>query len=122
MSDPNSLDEMFQQPLDLPGNDEMTTQIMREVARVERRRRVMLVGSGLAGTGVALGIVLGANVLPAVSSDTLPMLASCFGRLATVLGQIVAFEPLTEGAGLWMLAAASLVAMGLAAARFRHEA
>lgn len=121
MSHPNSLDALFQQPLHLPDNDAVTAHILREVAKVERRRRAMLVGSGLAGLGVALGVVLGANVLPAISSGVLPTLASCVGRISAVLGHYAALEPMPPGFGIWVLAAASLVAMGLAAARLRHE-
>lgn len=121
MSNPSSLDELFQQPLDLADNDAMTAQIMREVAKVERRRKVLLVGSGLAGTGVALGVVLGANVLPAISSGVLPALASCVEALTTTLGKYAALEPLPSDFGLWVLAAASLVATGIAAARSSHE-
>src|SRR5688572_19687153 len=113
MSKPNPLDEFFQRPFDLPDNDAITAQIMREVARVARQRKVLLVGSGVAGTGVALGIVLWANVLPT--------LASSVGNVGAAIERYFALEPLPASFGLWMLAAASLVAMGLAAALFSHE-
>jgi hypothetical protein len=121
MSNPNSLDELFQRPLDLPDSDAMTAEIMRQVAHVERRRKALLGVSGLAGTGVAAGIVYWANVLPAISSGVLPTLGEYFGRVGTELAGYVAIEPLSSSFALGVLAAASLVAMGLAAARFIHE-
>jgi small basic protein len=121
MSNSNFLDELFQRPLDLPGNDAMTAHIMREVARVERRRKALLVGSGLAGTGIAVGIVLWANVLPAISVGVLPALESCFGTVGTMIGRFMAGEPLLGGFAVWALTAASLVAMGVAAGRVGRE-
>jgi hypothetical protein len=111
------LDDLFRQPLALPDNEAMTARIMREVARVERRRKALLFCSGLVGTGIAAGVVLGANVLPGIWAGTVPALASFFGRVSGTLGQFIAYEPLPGNFGLWALAAASLVAMGLGAAR-----
>jgi hypothetical protein len=122
MSKPDSFDELFQRPLDLPDNEAMAARIMQQVVRVERRRKALLVGSGLAGTGVAAGIVLWANVLPAISFGVWPTMVSSLARVGTRLGHFVALEPLPAGFGVWALAVASLVAMGVAAARFSREA
>lgn len=118
MSEPDVLDELFQRPLDLPDNDAVSAQIVRQVAQVQRRRKVLLIGSGLAGTAVAASVVLWASALPGSSSGVLPTLVSSFARAGAVLGRFMALELLPVGTlGLWALAASSLVAMGLAAAR-----
>jgi len=121
MSKRETLEQLFEQPLDLPDNDALAAQVMHEVARVGRRRKAMLFGSALAGTGIAASVVAGANVVPGILSGALPAFASAFGRVAGSFSAFIEYEPLAGHFGLWMLAAASLVAMGLAAARFIHE-
>ncbi len=60
------IDSLFQQPADLAGTEQMASTILRNIARAERRRRLLLLGAATLGTATSLAMVLLSGVAPAL--------------------------------------------------------
>ena len=60
------IDSLFQQPAELGDTERMAAAIMRDIARAERRRRWLLLGSAVVGTAASVAIVLLSGVAPAL--------------------------------------------------------
>ena len=62
------IESLFQQPAPLNDTEQMAALILHDIARAQRRRRLLLLGAGTLGTAACLAVVLASGAAPALFS------------------------------------------------------